>query len=166
MDIIRVDEITNAANTDGASYKGKTDGLEIPEGFVGEYRETYLGNSIVFPVGAQENLISSLTLSAGIWFLSFQCTSYQNGTNNPLWRIYLRNVTGGGAIPEGAHGIYASSLQHRIAHRSCVVNLSVESQFNLLGQAAGGQLVVIGEGNTGGLENPQGGTLLNAVRIA
>lgn len=158
MGFLEAKALTNELGTGGPKRPGRTAAGAIPAGRKGEMVEAYNGGSINF--GTTPEVILTLELTPGIWMVIAQCTT---GSTSTYSRVELKKDG------ETIRGTGASSNVPNEYFRYCksvVINIGSVSKIEMFGETSAGSGFFVSETNTGAIGAPQGGTHLQAIRIA
>lgn len=158
MGFLEAKALTNALGTGGPKRLGRTAAGAIPAGRKGEMLEAYDAGSISY--GTTPEVILTLELTPGVWMLVCQCTI---GSSSLYARVELRKDgqtirgTGASSNVAGEYFRYCKSV---------IVNTAKVSRVEMFCETNSGSGFCVSETNTGALGTPQGGTHLQAIRIA
>lgn len=174
-DGIQVDHISENSSGHGVSIAGRSNGVTVESGLVGQ---VVAGSTITSTTVTSEVTVSTITLPAGVWQMFFYATLYYNsGTSvsdrGVTWAA-IKDATGTTIIGNTrrivlsktvAAGVFASN--NVTVGASCVVNVSSSTNYLLRCKSYDIQ----GTATNAGIQNDtsfdyQAESIFYAVRIA
>jgi len=167
--------------TAGIPIKGKTDGIAIAAGYVGESIITVagagsFGTTTLADTWTDASAMGTLTLTAGVWMVGFDVLLFATpttGTQIVYGSVRLYNTTDAAMVPSSIsfmanHG--TSVAYSNTVSKSVPLNITgtktirIETRCNLA--AAAGQVSITGSTYSGALTDPDNHSILRAYRIA